>query len=63
MGQMMIEFCRESKLKSFFILFGKRTKLVHQFEKMPPVVTFIFAKLARAEPAFPRECQPKNKPS
>jgi len=27
---------------------------------MPPVMTFIFAKFAKAEPDFPGECQPNK---
>jgi len=46
--------------KSFFTLFGKRTTLLRQFEKMLSVVTFVFAKLAGAEPVVPRACQPKT---
>jgi len=46
----VVEFCRNPGQKSFFTLFGKRTTLLRQFEKMLSVVTFVFAKLAGAEP-------------
>jgi hypothetical protein len=42
MGHAGVEFCRESKPKSFSILFQNETKPPRQSEKMPPVVTFVF---------------------
>ena len=60
MGHAVVEFCRESKPKSFFILFQNGTKLPRQSEKILPMVTFIFAKFAGAEPVVPQEFQPKK---
>jgi len=59
MGHAVVEFCRKSEPKGFFILFQNGTKLPRQSEKILPMVTFIFAKFAGAEPVVPRECQPK----
>ena len=60
MGQAVVEFCRESKPKSFFILFQNGTKLPRQSGKILPMMTFVFAKFAEAKPVVPRECQPKT---
>jgi hypothetical protein len=60
MGQAVAEFCRESRSKSFFIVFQNGTKLPRQSEKILPMVTFIFAKFAGAEPVVPQEFQPKK---
>jgi len=37
LGQTVVEFRRKSNLKRSFTLFGKRTKLLRQSEKMPPM--------------------------
>jgi len=44
----------------FFTLFQNGTKLPRQSEKILPMVTFIFAKFAGAEPVVPQEFQPKK---
>jgi hypothetical protein len=60
LGHAVVEFRRESKPKGIFILFQNGTKLPRQSEKILPMVIFIFAKFAGAEPVVPRECQPKK---
>ena len=60
LGHGVIESRQKIRPKSFFILFQNGTRLLRQFEKILPMVTFDFAKFARAEPVVLRACQPKT---